>query len=120
MDVLHDRLIWQVRGRGHKLFSLKGGLQQDASLLPARHRFEPPRERPGPSSHPIHRSTWKRFSQKFGVTAFSEVELPLYRNSRKFTSRILHSSGPVAGSDRGAGAFSALAYCLTTLPRSST
>jgi hypothetical protein len=30
------------------LFSLEGGLLKDESLLPARDRFEPSRERPGP------------------------------------------------------------------------
>src|SRR5215218_3382830 len=49
------------------LFSLKDGSLKDASLLPARHRFEPPGERPGPSSRPIHRSAWKKNSRKFTV-----------------------------------------------------
>src|SRR5215208_3741833 len=49
------------------LFSFKDGSLKDASLLPARHRFEPPGERPGPSSRPIHRSAWKRNSRKLAV-----------------------------------------------------
>src|SRR5215212_7074694 len=61
------------------LFSLKDGSLKDASLLPARHRFEPPGERPGPSSRPIHRSAWKKNSRKFACTGFSEVRLVLLR-----------------------------------------
>src|SRR5215203_3331500 len=49
------------------LFSSRDGSLKDASLLPARHRFEPPGERSGPSWRSIHRSAWKRHSPKFAL-----------------------------------------------------
>src|SRR5215204_2050715 len=69
------------------LFSLEGGLPKDASLLPDRHRFEPPRERPGPSFRP--------YAAECVEGEFSEVSIhdPEYRSlsGRGYAANVYHA-----------------------------
>src|SRR5215203_6253370 len=78
------------------LFSSRSGSLKDASLLPARDRFEPPGARPGPSSRPIHRSAWKGNSTNFVFTAFSEGRFSCIRMRSKrhvfFSADTMYSS----------------------------
>jgi hypothetical protein len=97
------------------LFSLKGGLLKDASLLPARQRFEPPRERPGllralftGVRRRILRTSPLRSSQKFvasvflgawkvadvpGVDLSRSVRATLHEHSHLLSERVLADRG---------------------------
>src|SRR5829696_9597789 len=86
------------------LFSFKDGSLKDASLLPARHRFEPPGERPGPSSRPIHRSAWNWNSTKYAnlVALTSKPKPPITPRAKRLASVIEGKQG-IRGHDQKNG-----------------
>src|SRR5215216_3330586 len=74
MDVLHDRLIGQVRSRGHA-FLPQGRITERCLPLTRSAPLRTPWGAPRPSSRPIHRSAWKVNSANFAYHDFCELRL---------------------------------------------
>jgi hypothetical protein len=91
------------------LFSLKGGLLKDASLLPARDRFEPP----GSASVLL-----RAYSPECVEVGFSEVGLPLYEALKfrtSLTDEGVERVGPYKGSSSIRYTMVRLSTCWTPI-----
>src|SRR5215211_7720749 len=74
MDVLHDRLIWQVLSGGHAFSPLSTDYRKTHASYPLGTASNPLGSAPALPYALIHRSAWNRNSAKFAFWGFSEVD----------------------------------------------